>query len=230
MPPKGNLMAITVSDLAAELGLSAEDTVTALCAIGEFVLGSDSRVRESAAGQLRASPPPPRQASDEGHEFSPTEASMGGFRLPHPRSFSKKRQPVAWRPGGTPLNKVVRLLAEPYIENNGYRDRDRGVIFQDELDDARGRYREWLEAGFELHCVLEDDTIAEWIRMFPRRNLLPREVVSLVAAGFTPQELALRLWYGRLNPERLPLMDQLMRGTITAEQARADLDKYRSAG
>lgn len=53
--------------------------------------------------------------------------------------------------------------------------------------------------------------------------------VSLVAAGFTPQELALRLWYGRLNPERLPLMDQLMRGTITAEQARTDLDKYGSA-
>ncbi|AMW20080.1 hypothetical protein Chelonae_p2329 [[Mycobacterium] chelonae subsp. bovistauri] len=133
-------------------------------------------------------------------------------------------------PGGTPLNKVVRLLAEPYVENNGHRDRDRGVIFQDELDDARSRYREWLEAGFELHCVLEDDVIVEWIRTFPRRNLLPREVVSLAAAGFTPQELALRLWYGRLNPERLPLMDQLMRGTITAEQARTDLDKYRSAG
>ncbi|MDM3904081.1 hypothetical protein QRK81_24190, partial [Mycobacteroides abscessus] len=107
--------------------------------------------------------------------------------------------------------------------------RDPGVIFQDELDAAKRHYREWVEAGFELHCLLDDDAIAEWLRTFPRRNLLPREVVSLVAAGFTPQELALRLWYGRLNPERLPLMDQLMRGTITAEQARTDLDKYGSA-
>ena len=104
------------------------------------------------------------------------------------------------------------------------------MIFQDELDAAKRHYHEWVETGFELHCLLDDDTIAEWIRTFPRRNLLPREVISLAAAGFTPQELALRLWYGRLNLERLPLMDQLMRGTITAEQARADLDKYRSAG
>lgn len=81
-----------------------------------------------------------------------------------------------------------------------------------------------------MHCLLDEDTIAEWIRTFHRRNLLPREVISLVLAGFTPQELTLRLWYGQLNQGRLPLMDQLMRGTITAEQARAHLDRYHSAG
>ena len=221
-------MATTVSDLAAELGLSPEDTVTALCASGEFVLGPDRRVREPAAAQLRASPPAPqpRQASDSVGELSLT---AGGF-MPGRRSVPRKKWPVAWRPGGTPLNKVVRLLVQPYVESNRERDRDHGVIFQDELDAAKRHYHEWVETGFELHCLLDDDTIAEWIRTFPRRNLLPREVISLAAAGFTPQELALRLWYGRLNLERLPLMDQLMRGTITAEQARADLDKYRSAG
>lgn len=223
-------MATTVNELAAELGLSVEDTATALCAIGEFVLGPDSRVREPAAAQLRTSPPAlqPRQTSDAAGELSWTAGGAGALMRGR-RSVPRKKWPVAWRPGGIPLNKVVRLLVEPYVESNRERVRDPGVIFQDELDAAKRHYREWVEAGFELHCLLDDDAIAEWLRTFPRRNLLPREVVSLVAAGFTPQELALRLWYGRLNPERLPLMDQLVRGTITAEQARTDLDKYGSA-
>lgn len=221
-------MTTTVADLASELGLGVEDAITALCAIGEFVLGPDSRVRDAAAAQLRANPAPRLQISNPTEGILQEGDAATAFRR-RPRSSAKK-YPVAWRPGGTPLNQVVRLLAEPYVENNRHRDRDFGVIFEDELQAAQARYHEWIAAGFELQCLLDDDVIAEWIRTFPRRNLSPREVISLITEGFTAEELSLRLWYGRLNPQRLPLMDQLMRGTITAEQARAYLNNYRSAG
>lgn len=42
-------MVITAADLAGELGLSAEDAITVLCAIGEFVLGPN----KAAAGWRR---------------------------------------------------------------------------------------------------------------------------------------------------------------------------------
>ncbi|BBY21300.1 hypothetical protein [Mycobacterium stomatepiae] len=235
---------IAARELAADCGVDVGDVLTALAAMHELTLGPDSGVREHAANLIRERfrEPKPRRtgntptpglgpdeqlqrlrdklASNTGHPSTPTV----NFSVTPSRRPRKKDR--GWRPGDTPLPKVVKALADQIVEWNYAPKRPAGVIFAEELATARQRQTEWAKQCFEQGVLLSDEIIVGWVRAFPDMVLPPREVVRLAAAGLTPNGAKLRLWYGRCRDDRPMLLDQIRMGDISVEQAVADVMEY----
>ena len=245
----------TAIELAAECGVPVEDILTALMDMREFILGPDSEVRDLIADEIRrrirTNTP---TASDARHQDVLTsdaqlealrvkllpekgsDTSMAQIDLTPPakqrtnrvekKNVTKKK---GWRPGDAPLPTVLRALADQIVRLSFVESRPPGVVFPDELESARKRQKDWVETCFDSGLLLDDEVIANWITTFPERILIPKEILPIVAAGFTPGDVRLRLWYGRLNADRPTLLDQILLQDLQIQKALDQVARYRAA-
>lgn len=232
---------ITARELADECNVPVSTVLTALADIRELALGPDSGVRDDAADMVRArvrdrqsetsAGAPPAPSADEQllalREKLSGSAGAPLINLNAPRSRTARKKPRGWRPGDDPLNPIVKALADQIVEYSRDWNRLPGVIFPDELAEARIRHEAWVRACIEHGTLLSDDAIVAWIRAFPRRVLQPETIVALAARGLTAESARLRLWYGRINNGRRQLLDQIQIGDITVEKALADIEKLK---
>jgi hypothetical protein len=235
---------ILVRELAAECGVSVSDVLTALTDINEFTLGADSSVRDIAADELRqrfrdhpraGAPTAVQSASDEQLQLLRDRLAGVVGAPPHPlidltppppRGKAERRE-RSWRPDNPPLNKLVKALADQIVHYSYVDRRPPGVIFADEVTDAKARAAEWMKKRIEHGAFLSDDDIVSWIKAFPNEVLQPDEVFPLVLAGLTSEDARLRLWYGRINTGRLTLLQQIRRGDLSLEKAAADITEFK---
>jgi len=86
-----------------------------------------------------------------------------------------------------------------------------GAPFVDEFREAECRAREWVSHWFD------DKTARAWLRWHP--NLPARTAAALRQAGVTPEQAAMRVWYGKVNDESPTLADRVKSGELTAEES-----------
>ncbi len=60
-------------------------------------------------------------------------------------------------------------------------------------------------------------------------NITPETAGKLAQAGVAPEQAALRLWYGKHNPDRPTMAERVQVGLITAEQAADEIRRARAA-
>ncbi|SHT79502.1 Uncharacterised protein [Mycobacteroides abscessus subsp. abscessus] len=232
---------ITARELADQCNVPVGTILIALADIRELALGPDSGVRDEAADLIRArirdaqnepsaGAPQARSADEQLHTLREKLSGTAGaplINLNARRSRTALKKLRGWRPGDDPLNPIVKALADQIVEYSRDWNRPPGVIFPDELTEARTRHEAWVRACIEQGTLLSDDAILAWITAFPRRVLQPDTIVTLAAQGLTAESAKLRLWYGRINNGRRQLLDQIQIGDITVENALADIEKFK---
>jgi hypothetical protein len=240
---------ILLYELAAECGCTAEELLIELAAMKEFTLGPDSPVRDSVAKIVREKLQRPSEDSPSVAAEDPLRSQLERLRdklagvsdVPPPvvRPVSNQpwhqqvsrpaRRPTGrhWRPGDDPLNVAVRALADQIVRNNYDRSRKpAGIIYFDELSQAKEQHRLWVKASIERGYMLGDEAIAGWVKAFLDKLLDPSKILPLAEAGLSPRDAALRLWYGQFRLDRPTMLDQILFGDITPEKATDAIAKY----
>lgn len=250
---------VTVRELAAECGCSADDVLVQLTALNVFTLGPDSFVRDEDAATLRRSLTKSSTASAEA-KLSDTDARLRALReklssaAPSSSSFNaqsavtsfeiglrrakaksqraqKKSKGKHWYPDNGPLNPVDQAIVDRIVPPDERSGRKvPGMIFFDELETIKGIHNQWARACFEAGYLMSDDEIVAWFKMFPQRHLNPREVIAVAREGLTPTDAALQLWYGRTSPSLPTLFDRICGKDISVQAAKAQIERYKHTG
>ncbi|BCP09028.1 hypothetical protein MINTM020_11260 [Mycobacterium paraintracellulare] len=247
---------ITVRELAAECGCSADDVLIQLTVLNVLTLGPDSSVRDEDAATLRRILTKPGVAAAE----SATDIQLRALReklssatpgipsLNAPSAVTpfeielrrakakgqrdrKKPKGKHWYPGNDPLNPLDQAIADrtvPRSERSGRKTP--GMIYYNELQTIKRIHKQWAQACFEGNHLMSDDQIIGWFEAFPDHYLDPSEVVAVAREGFTPTDAALRHWYGRDSPSLPTLFERICCRDITVEAAKGQIERRKHAG
>lgn len=199
--------------------------------IHEFALTPDSAVRDEAADivrrRLRSQSDTIQNGADESSYpetgTAPTVSLVSFDKRRDGRRDGKRKTKKS-----DVLDKSLRFLAEQQISFNGGRTRKSEFFDQDELDIAKGLRAAWVEESFNCGTPLEDGDIFEWLEAFPHEVLSPRDILPLICAGLKPNDVKLRLWYGRENPGRPTILQRIVCGDMSAATAAAEIFEFRS--
>lgn len=222
---------ITVRELAAELGVDGHDVLLVLQDIRELALSVDSPVRSEAAEIVRNRLLNQSGSTGDGTEGRPVgdtsmtpTISLTPLSRPRTRRFDGKRNVKR----SEVTDRSLRYLAEQIIKFDRRRSSNLDVFYPDEFEIANERRAAWVEQSLNFGLPLEDNDIYEWLVAFPNEVLSPREVLPLMVAGLKPSDVKVRLWYGRENPGRPTLFQQIVCGDISIPAAAEAVSKFRT--
>jgi hypothetical protein len=237
-----------VHDLAKELGVPSKEILAKLSELGEFVKSVSSTVEAPVVKRLREiygisrprartsyNPPPPearptgprpRIANSPFGRRSTAPIQPDAFSLPPPKAKSKgpRRE---WHRGDDPSEFQRMVLEVEILPRREWSERPmnipEGRYFEDEVKEARDVETRWREAV--LFLTLPE--IEDWMRLVPGAPM--RAALKFHNAGMTARDANLRLWYGKLNPGRQTLFEQVTHSSLTISDAAKWVHQYRNS-
>ena len=210
-----------VHELAAELGVSSKDVLQAAAVCKLFLKSASTVMRDDDVDRLRAhfgwpkpavrpplrplGPPPARRPTRSPWPAAPGDAQGWAPISPPPRSPR--------------YGQKLGSLAQFFFDRDIFPSRttrDLGGPTVAEAERANANAVSWVSEMFT------DAEARMWLKHHPH---IPASVAAAFRrVGISPEQAALRPWYGKLNPERRSLVERVCMNEISVEQARAELD------
>ncbi|MGU3435914.1 hypothetical protein ACNHUS_23190 [Actinomycetes bacterium M1A6_2h] len=237
-------MAIRISELAKQCGLTSAQALHEIRNFGEFVKSASSKVEEPVARRLRDRYPSAALPQPE----DDIVRSYAQGRIPEVSTRPPIQIPTA-QPGARPiyrssleaeaehrkrrqrcsaesLSPVARIILEVVVAPNAQDPKNKPrTYYQDEVEAANRRHRDWVNAQLASPVTISDRQIIEWVRL--HGDVLPSLALRLTGLGLRPQDVDLHLWYGIERFDRPSLLNRIRWGELSAEEAAKQVVEYR---
>lgn len=210
-----------IHELASELGLSSRTVLEVASTAGVYAKSASSPLDDAEAAVVRARC---RARGLIGTNPGTRRATQQPRSMPGPLAPNAQPRRKRWRGELAPLTQVMLSLIVLPARRDPYTLRaDEGAPWLDEVEKAQKLADDWAGMWF-------DHTEAEaWLEAHDHR-MPPHLAASLRAAGLSPTDAAVRLWYGKVKSDRPTLAAQVGCGDMTPQEAAAALKAAGLAG